>query len=79
MGRFMEMVEEFNQLPPQHEIARTGILMPGDKGYPKSKITPKQAEQELKRTIQPARREPEWMRQRRLKEERKRAGVKHGG
>ena len=73
MGRFMELVEEFRTLPPQHEIARTGILLPGDKGYPKSKIDPAKARKAVAEAIQPAGREPEWMRQRRLKEERKHA------
>jgi len=78
MSRFVEMVEEFKKFPPMHEIARTSILMPGDKGYPKSRISKEQAERAVKRDIQDSGKEPLWMRERRLKEERKRTGGQHG-
>ena len=78
MRRFVQMVENFKSFPPMHEIARVSILMPGDKGYPKSKIDRDKAERAVKQSIQPAGNEPEWMRQRRLKEERKRAGGVNG-
>lgn len=70
-ARFMEMVEEFKTLPPMHEIARTQVLLPGDKGYPKRDA--KTSKKIVDGAIADAGKEPEWMRQRRLKEERKRA------
>lgn len=66
----MEMVEEFKTLPPMHEIARTQVLLPGDKGYPKRDT--KTAKKIVEDAIKPAGKEPVWMRERRLKEERKR-------
>ncbi len=78
MGRFMEMVEEFKTLPPMHEIARTSILLPGDKGYPKPKIDPKQAAQIVQKSIKDAGKEPEFMRNARLRAERQRLGGVRG-
>ena len=78
MGRFMEMVEEFKTLPPQHEIARASILLPGDKGYPKPKVDPQRAKQAVKQDIADAGPEPEWMRMRRLKAEQQRKGGPRG-
>lgn len=78
MGRFMLMVDEFKTLPPKHEIARVSILLPGDKGYPKPKIDKEQAARAVQNTIRESGKEPEWMRQRRLQEERRRAGGQHG-
>lgn len=74
MARLMGMLKEFETLPPVHEIQRAQILLPGDKGYPKPKIDPRAAKQAVKNDIKDSGLEPEWMRQRRLKEERKRRG-----
>jgi hypothetical protein len=77
MARFLEMIEEFKTLPPVHEIERAQVLLPGDKGYPKAKIDPARAKQLVKDTIKESGREPEWMRNARLKTER-RLGGQHG-
>jgi hypothetical protein len=78
MARFVEMIEEFKTLPPVHEIQRAQILLPGDKGYPRPKIDPLRAKQIVAQDIKDSGKEPEWMRNARLKAER-RAGGKRGG
>ncbi len=74
MARFSAMVDDFKSYPPAHETARASILMPGDKGYPKPRVDKEKARQAVKQTVKPAGPEPQWMRDRRLKEERKRQG-----
>lgn len=75
MARFVEFIEEFKTLPPVHEIQRAQILLPGDKGYPKQPDNAK-AQQIVKSTIKDAGKEPEWMRQARLRAERKQVEAK---
>lgn len=70
MARMIEMVEDFKQFPPVFEIARTQVLMPGDEGYKKPPISKQRAEQAARAMVGQAGKEPEWMRQRRLKMER---------
>ena len=77
MARFMEMIEEFATLPPLHEVARVHVLMPGDKGYKKRDTH--LAKRIVEGAIGAAGKEPEWMRNARLRVERMRQGKKNGG
>lgn len=77
MARFLGMVEEFKTLPPVHEIQRAQILLPGDKGYPKPKIDPKRAAEIVKKTIKDEGKETDFMRNARVRAERKaKAGLR---
>lgn len=75
MRRLMEFDDDFAKMPPTFEILRTQVLMPGDKDYKKPDPTI------AKRVIQEAIRddgakEPEWMRNARIKlEERRKKGA----
>ena len=60
MFRFMEFIEEFKTLPPVHEIERTQILLPGDKGYPKT--DKRMADKVVRDAIKPAGEAPVWLR-----------------
>lgn len=77
MARFMEMLDDFDKTPTLAAVARTQVLLPGDKGYKSSEK--KSSQISIDQLIGPNKvKEPEWMRQARLKRER-RAGEKVGG
>jgi hypothetical protein len=74
MARFMEMLDDFSRFPPLYEVARTQVLLPGDKGY---KAPPKVLSRQTidaATGAKDATREPEWLRNARLKREAKRNG-----
>lgn len=73
--RFKMLIDDFDKRPPVFEVLRTQILMPGDKGYPKA--DPNRVATAMRETIKPAGKEPEWMRNARLKRERLKDEVPH--
>ena len=76
MARMLEMIEDFSKMPPVYEIARVQILMPGDEGYKKKPTVSKQKiDQAMAQMIRPAGKEPEWMRNARLKRERQNSSM----
>jgi hypothetical protein len=73
--RFEDMLDDFDKMPPLFEVLRTQILLPGDKGYPK--MDRERAEREMRNVIRESGKEPEWMRNARLKRERMKETTPH--
>jgi len=76
MYRFMGLLNSFSKFPPIAEVLRTQVLLPGDKGY--RKVDRQQADQAVRAAIQDAGKEPEWMRNARIKREWMKENVPHG-
>ena len=75
--RFVELIEDFGKLPTVAQVMRTQVLMPGDKGF--KKVDPEAAKRVVNQTIAPAGKEPEWMRNARLKAEARFKELKESG